>query len=88
MVTLSEKNKKDWDLVVYERGAGLTQCCGSGATASRIAIESAGLVSKETDFIFFHMPGGTVHISKKEMAEHMQWILQGQAEFVFSGTLL
>lgn len=88
MVTLSEKNQKDWDLVVYERGAGLTQCCGSGATASRIALESVGLISKETPHVFFHMPGGIVSISKKEIAGHEQWLLQGQAEFVFSGTLL
>lgn len=75
-----------WNLTVYERGAGLTSCCGSGATASRIALESVGLVSDQTDQIVFHMSGGDVSISKQALVNsHPQRILQGQVEFVFCG---
>lgn len=74
-----------FDLTVYERGAGLTQCCGSGATASRAALESVGLIDSNAPAVFFQMPGGKVSIGKKEHHGQLQWVLQGPASFVFSG---
>jgi len=47
-------------LVVYERGAGLTMACGSGACAAAFAAKQRGLMSG--DRIRVDLPGGTVDI--------------------------
>ena len=40
-----DDKQNHFNLFVYERGAGLTSCCGSGATAARIALEHIGCMS-------------------------------------------
>ena len=55
-------NDGGWKLVVYERGAGLTECCGSGACAARVALETLQKVTPEEALVRFKMPGGTVSI--------------------------
>jgi diaminopimelate epimerase len=45
------------DLVVWERGAGLTQACGSGSCAAAAAARAAGLVG---DRVPVRNPGGTL----------------------------
>jgi diaminopimelate epimerase len=47
------------DLVVYERGAGLTQACGSGATAAAVAASRWGVVDGS---VTVRMPGGTAEV--------------------------
>lgn len=74
-------------LVVYERGAGLTLCCGSGAVASRSALESLGLVKKEQNKVSFNLPGGCVDISWEFILESPQRTLTGVAEFVYKGQI-
>lgn len=54
-------NAKSLDAIVYERGAGLTQCCGSGGCAMQVTLEklndpSAGAVGS------FAMPGGVISV--------------------------
>jgi diaminopimelate epimerase len=45
------------ELVVWERGAGLTQACGSGSCAAAAAARAAGLVGGHVPV---HNPGGTL----------------------------
>ncbi|MGH9297257.1 MAG: diaminopimelate epimerase, partial [Acidimicrobiales bacterium] len=45
------------DLVVWERGSGLTQACGSGSCASAAAARAAGVVG---DRVEVYNPGGTL----------------------------
>jgi diaminopimelate epimerase len=89
MLTLNEKNSEHWDLVVYERGAGLTECCGSGAVAARVALEFSKCISLKNNEIHFHMPGGVVSISKPKLVngQEGQRILTGSAQWVFNGNL-
>lgn len=47
------------DLRVWERGAGITQACGSGATVSALAAHEWGLVG---DRVAVHMPGGAAEV--------------------------
>jgi diaminopimelate epimerase len=47
-------------LRVFERGAGVTQACGTGSAAAAAAAHSWGLVGTEVDV---HNPGGTLHVS-------------------------
>jgi len=47
------------DLRVWERGAGITQACGSGACAAAHAANEWGLVD---DVVQVHQPGGTATV--------------------------
>ena len=48
---------------VWERGAGITQACGSGACATLAAAYKKGLSSSKAKII---MPGGTLEIENKD----------------------
>lgn len=65
---------------VWERGAGETLACGTGACASLVAAVLCGKVEKEADLVLL---GGTLHIEwdKDENKVYMT----GPAEFVFDG---
>ena len=62
-------------LFVWERGAGYTEACGSGACAAGWAANRWGLVDKTVDVV---MPGGSARI---ELADDTVF-LTGPAEFV------
>ena len=48
---------------VWERGAGITQACGSGACATLAAAYKKGLSSNKAQIV---MPGGTLEIENKD----------------------
>ena len=87
MLTMNSKDSDQWELVVYERGAGLTECCGSGAVAARLALEFSNCIPFISEEIFFQMPGGIVSISKPKRIDGQegQRILKGPAQWVFNG---
>jgi len=47
---------------VHERGAGITQACGTGACASAWAASKWGLVPASTPEILVHQPGGDASV--------------------------
>ena len=47
------------ELLVWERGAGVTEACGTGATAAAHLAHSWGLVGREVRVV---MPGGSAEI--------------------------
>ncbi|NBO38063.1 hypothetical protein EBU99_05725 [bacterium] len=50
--------------VVYERGAGLTQCCGSGGCAMKVALDHIEIEGRHPSLpLPLRMPGGTIRIS-------------------------
>ena len=51
---------------VHERGAGITQACGTGACASAWAAVQWGLVPKSASEVIVHMDGGDVKVSVNE----------------------
>ena len=53
------------DLVVWERGAGVTEACGTGACAAATRASEWGLVGTE---VTVHMPGGDVTVRVGERA--------------------
>ncbi|KAB8033333.1 hypothetical protein [Fluviispira multicolorata] len=81
------KNENNWSLAVFERGAGFTECCGSGATAARVALEYSQLIPKEIEEVYFKMPGGKVSISNRIIQNQTQRVLSGDAQFVFQGSV-
>lgn len=66
-------------LRVFERGAGETLACGSGATAAATALRWAGKVGEAVDI---HMPGGQLSVRFDQ--EGWPW-LGGAVAHVFSG---
>lgn len=69
-------------LRVFERGAGETLACGSGACAAIVALRREGLVSKAVNVF---LPGG--HLVIKWNGSGNQVMMKGPAEHVFRGTL-
>lgn len=69
-------------LRVYERGAGLTMACGSGACAAVFAARERGLTTAAA--VTVSLPGGDVAI---EITDGNEAIMTGPVAFSFYGTL-
>ena len=67
-------------LVVWERGAGLTLACGSGACAAVVNAHRRGLTGPDCDV---EMPGGLLHVRRREDG-HV--LLAGPTATVFTGS--
>ncbi len=68
-------------LRVYERGAGETMACGSGACAAVAIGQQLGLLCEE---VFVHLLGGDLQIYREEQSNVM---MTGAAEFSFTGEI-
>jgi diaminopimelate epimerase len=68
-------------LRVWERGAGLTQACGTGACATAVAAISLGRAKSPVEV---RLPGGTLTIAW-ERGGHIQ--MSGPAAHVFTGEI-
>lgn len=73
-----------YEVLVWERGAGPTQACGSGACAVGAAAHASGILSREA-WIGVDMPGGRLLVNQMEAAGTVE--LMGPAEWVFDGVL-
>lgn len=70
------------DLVVWERGAGLTDACGTGACAAAVAAVSRGLAPAGVP-VAVRLPGGALEIT---VAPDLVGVtMRGPAERAFSG---
>lgn len=67
------------ELRVWERGAGETQACGTGACAVAVASQLHGYTGRKVDMI---VPGGTLNV---EWDGRGEVFLGGPAELVFTG---
>jgi len=70
------------DLVVWERGSGLTDACGTGACAATVASARAGLVPTGAP-VEVRLPGGTLTITVG--ADLARVTMRGPAEKSFEG---
>jgi diaminopimelate epimerase len=70
------------DLVVWERGAGLTDACGTGACAAAVAAIRAGAAQAGTP-IEVRLPGGALEITVREDLAGVT--MRGPAAKVFEG---
>jgi diaminopimelate epimerase len=69
-------------LRVWERGAGLTLACGSGACATLVNAVRRGLTGRRAELL---LDGGTLTIEWREEDGHV--LMTGPAETSFSGTI-
>jgi diaminopimelate epimerase len=72
-----------YETVVYERGAGLTQACGTGACAVAAAAVFRG-EAKRGEEIRVDLPGGALYL-RWDAGGQMR--MRGPAELVYRGTL-
>mgnify|MGYP001047814127 CR=1 FL=1 len=73
-------NRKAILLRVWERGAGLTRACGTGACATAVAAMRKGLVDREVEVT---LPGGTLTIA---WSNDGRIVMTGPAAESFRGT--
>ncbi len=71
------KNENNFSIQVYERGAGVTYCCGSASVACAIVLNYLGHENK----FMFEMLGGKLTVENKMNV----WCMGGPAELVFRG---
>jgi diaminopimelate epimerase len=70
------------DLVVWERGAGLTEACGTGACAATVAAVRRGDVPAGAP-VEVRLPGGSLLVTVS--ADLSRVVMRGPAERVFEG---
>ena len=75
-------NSQEMRLIVYERGAGLTMACGSGACAAVFAAQQRGLTDSPTMRV--ELRGGTVEI---EIRDDDTAVMTGPIAYDFKGNL-
>lgn len=73
--------ERDVDLVVWERGCGVTHACGTGACATVAVGVARGVLPRESP-VAVHLPGGTLEITIDSAGRA---IMRGPARHVFSG---
>jgi diaminopimelate epimerase len=66
-------------MITWERGAGATLACGTGACAVGVAAELTGVAGKD---VLIHLPGGDLRI---EIAEDRTVFMTGPAAYVYKG---
>ena len=75
-------NRKNIKMRVWERGAGETMACGTGASASAVASAQLGLTDRK---VTVHLPGGKLLIHWSEKNNHVY--MTGPAVTVFFGRI-
>ncbi len=74
-------SKNEINMRVWERGAGETMACGTGASASAVVASARGLTNRE---VTVHLLGGDLHIY---WADDNHVYMTGPAKNVFSGKI-
>jgi len=69
-------------LRVWERGAGLTQACGTAACAAAVAAHAKGLTGRK---VIVHLPGGMLDIAWREADGHI--LMTGPVALDYEGAL-
>lgn len=76
-------SRREANVVVYERGAGLTRACGTGGAAAAAMAVQLGLMDGDVS-LTIHQPGGVLYY---RVADDGVW-MTGPAQPVFRGQLL
>jgi diaminopimelate epimerase len=66
---------------VWERGAGITQACGTGACAALVGAHRRGLIGRAADV---ELDGGTLHV---EWRDDNHVLMTGPTAVAFSGDI-
>ena len=77
------KSRDYVDMRVWERGAGPTLACGTGACATLVSSVLNGLTDRTA---MISLKGGNLHIEWNEADDHLY--MTGPATEVFTGSML
>lgn len=77
-------NRNEIEMITWERGAGFTLACGTGATSCVIAGFKLGKLDEEVEV---HLPGGELLIIVYEMGGEVRIFMEGEAILVFDGVM-
>ena len=77
-------NPQEVEMLTWERGAGFTMACGTGATSTVIAGDKLGLLDKN---VLVHLPGGDLQITVYEKDGNLGAFMEGDAVSVFEGIM-
>ncbi len=77
-------NRNEIEMITWERGAGFTLACGTGATSCVIAGFKLGKLDEEVEV---HLPGGELLRIVYEMGEEVRIFMEGEAVLVFDGVM-
>ena len=75
-------SKNEGRMITWERGAGVTLACGTGATSTAISGYKLGLFDSE---ILLHLPGGDLKFNVYENDDALGAFMEGPAKLVFDG---
>lgn len=75
-----KRDASSYEVIVYERGVGRTQACGTGACAVAAAAWQAGLVEAQQHDVVVWLPGGPL---KLEWPQRQQLWMTGPAQYVY-----
>lgn len=77
-------SRNEIDMITWERGAGVTFACGTGATSCVIGAFKLGIVDKK---VLVHLPGGDLQIEVYENNGQLGGFMEGDAVLVFDGVI-
>ncbi len=77
-------SKNEGKMLTWERGAGVTLACGTGATSTAISGFKLGLFDSE---VLLHLPGGDLKFNVYEKKEELGAFMEGPAQLVFDGEI-
>jgi len=80
-INFAKIGAEEVELVVYERGVGITQACGSGACATTTALVMANLLGPDQAHVIA-LPGGKLKIA---LSSDKIVTMQGKAQLSFVG---
>jgi len=77
-------SRNEIDMITWERGAGMTFACGTGATSCVISAFKLGTVDEK---VLVHLPGGDLQIEVYENNGQLGGFMEGDAVLVFDGIM-
>jgi diaminopimelate epimerase len=77
-------NENEIEMKSWERGAGITLACGTGATSCAIAGYKLGKLDETVEV---HLTGGDLLIIIYNMGRELRAIMEGEAVLVFEGVM-
>jgi diaminopimelate epimerase len=78
-------SKKEIKMITWERGAGFTYACGTGATSCVLSGVKLGILDNE---VLVHLPGGDLEIEVYEEGAELGAFMKGRADLVFNGEMV
>ncbi|MDR3062697.1 MAG: diaminopimelate epimerase [Methanobrevibacter sp.] len=78
-------SKNEIKMLTWERGAGYTHACGTGATSSVLAGYKLGKLDNK---VLVHLPGGDLEIEVYEKKNKLGAFMKGSADLLFDGKMI